>query len=173
MKNIFISLIILLSVTLFANNTQAQSKVGHFDLQYVLPQIPEYKKAEAEMETYAKQIQDELKSKQEEFERKLKDYQGKMEAGTLTPAMQASKEKELQTLQQQFQRFQQGIQQDGQSQEARLMAPIYEKIQKALDEVAKEGGYGFILRDEACYASPKAENISDRVLRKMGFTPKN
>ncbi len=156
-----------------ASTSQTQNKIGHFDLQYILPQLPEYKSAEAEMTVYAKQIQDELKSKQDEFQMKLKDYQTRSEAGTLSPALKASKERELQTLQQQFERFQQGVQQDAQGQEAKLMAPIYEKVQKALDEVAKEGNYTFVLRAEACYASPKTENISDRVLRKMGITPKN
>lgn len=149
------------------------AKIGYFDLQYVLAQMPEYKKAEEEMKTYSKQIEDEMKARQEEFQRKLEEYQKKMEAGDYTPAMQASKEKELQSLEQQFQRFQQTIQQDAQNQEAKLIAPIYEKIQNNINEVAKEAGYQFIIRAEACYTTVKADNISDRVLRKMGIVPKN
>ncbi len=149
------------------------AKIGYFDLQSVLAQMPEYKKAEEDMKGYSKQIEDEIKARQEEFRRKLEEYQKKMEEKAYTPAMQASKEKELQGLQQGFQRFQQNIQQDAQNQEAKLIAPIYEKIQTTINEVAKEGGYQFIIRVEACYTTVKADNISDRVLRKMGIVPKN
>ncbi|MFN7491232.1 MAG: OmpH family outer membrane protein, partial [Chryseotalea sp.] len=57
-----------------------------------------------------------------------------------------------------------------------LMEPVYTKVGKTIEEVAKENGYTFILNqqlgglDVILYGDP-ANNISDLVLKKMGVTP--
>jgi outer membrane protein len=147
-------------------NLSAQSKVGSFDLQKVLPKLPEYKTAQASIETYVKQIEQELKSKEDEFKNKLEDYQAK--AATLSPVFRESKEKELQTLEAQYQEFQQNVQSGIQREEGKLLSPIYAKIEKAIKEVAEGNGYQFVVRAEACSAPLKSQDISDLVLKKLG-----
>jgi outer membrane protein len=97
--------IIIALVTIFAAiATQAQSiKVGYVDVQTVFTQLPEVKTANSTMETYKKQLEKGVEDKKKVFDVKLKDYQDKTQAGTLTPAMQQALEKELTGLQEQLQ----------------------------------------------------------------------
>ncbi|NJO01561.1 MAG: OmpH family outer membrane protein [Bacteroidia bacterium] len=172
MKKLAIYLFLLVSVfvvTFIPAN--AQTKIGYFDLNLVLPQLPEFKQAQADMETYGRQVEEELKAKQGDFDKKLKDYQDKMDKGELTQALQQSKESELQSLQRQFQEFQQQIQVEAQNREQKLLSPIYEKVEKAIQEVAKENNYAFIIKRESFASVVDANGVSNMVLKKLGVTP--
>ena len=56
------------------------------------------------------------------------------------------------------------------------MEPVYAKVGKAIEEVAKENAFTFVLNqqigglDVILYGDPSAD-ISDLVLKKMGVTP--
>ena len=134
--------------------------------------MPEYKRAQTDMETYGKQIKDELDAKKKEFETKYQDYMQKMQSGQLSPALQKSKESELQSLDKQYRDFEERVQYDIQDRESKLLGPIYEKIEKSLKDVAETNGYAIVLRSESCYTTVKSNDISDLVLKKMGITPK-
>lgn len=170
MKNTF-KYMLLGCLMLIGILAQAQNKIGYFDINYVLPQMPEYKKAEADMNTYGKQVEQELKSKKEEFEKKYAAYMEAAQKGSLTPAIDEAKQRELQSLDQQYKDFQQSINRDMQQRRNGLLSPIYEKIEKNITEVAQASGFNHVLRAETCYVPVKANNISDSVLKKMGITP--
>ena len=51
----------------------AQMKMGYFDLAYVMPLLPEVKKAEVDVEAYAKQLDTEYAKKEKTFQEKYKD----------------------------------------------------------------------------------------------------
>lgn len=57
------------------------------------------------------------------------------------------------------------------------MQPVYTKVGKAIEDVAKENGYTFILNqqigglDVILYGDEK-NDVSDLVLKKLGVTPK-
>ncbi|MDX2301869.1 MAG: OmpH family outer membrane protein [Microscillaceae bacterium] len=170
MKKIYFTLVLF---TLFGSSTLfAQNKMGYFDLQKVLPQVPAYLAAQKEMETYGKQIEAEVKAKQDEFQKKLTDYQKGVQEKTLTPALAASKERELQSLQQQFQQFQQTVEVDAQNRELKLMTPIYEKIEAAITKVSEANSFKYVLKSEFIAGANKANDISNLVLKEMGITPK-
>ena len=170
MKKIYLTLISF--AILGASSLFAQNKMGYFNLQKVLPQIPAYQEAQKAMETYGKQIEAEVKSKQSEFEQKLKVFQEGMQSNAFTPAIAASKERELQSLQQQFQQFQQTVQVDAQNKEVKLMTPIYEKIEAAINKVSETNGYKYVMKSEFLAAGDKTSDISNLVLKEMGITPK-
>jgi outer membrane protein len=80
-------------------------------------------------------------------------------------------------LQENIQKFQQDAQASLQKKEADLMGPINRKIGNAIEEVAKEQGYTFILNpqiqgsiDIVLYGDDKYD-ISPLVLKKLGVTP--
>jgi outer membrane protein len=57
------------------------------------------------------------------------------------------------------------------------MEPVYKKVGKAIEDVAKENGYTFVLNqqigglDVILYGDEK-NDVSDLVLKKLGVTPK-
>lgn len=162
MKKLFILFILII----LASPVAMAQKVGSFNLQEVLPKLTEYQKAQEEMETYAKQIQDEIKSQQEEFQSKLQIFQ--KEAPNLAPSVLASRQTELQTLQQEFEQFQQSAQAGAQQLESKLMTPILSKVQENVQKVAESNGYAYIVKSEYCSAEVKSNDITTLVLKELG-----
>lgn len=79
-------------------------------------------------------------------------------------------------LQENIQKFQQDAQTSLQKKQNDLMDPVFKKVGKAIEDVAKENGYSFIINpqimgggDVLLYSDEKF-NISNLVLKKMGIT---
>ena len=170
--------ILLLAALVFATTTAAVAqKIGYTNVDYVLSQMPESKQIEADLKAYSGQLEAQLKSKTAEFQTKLEAYQ--KGGATMTDLVKADKEKELQTLQSSIQDFQKSADQSLQQKQQQLLKPALDKLQKTIDEVAKESGYSYIFNSDAGYGTtpvllhaPEDANVSDLVLKKMGVTPK-
>lgn len=48
-----------------------------------------------------------------------------------------------------------------------LLQPVYDKVLKAVDDVAKEKGYGYVFNREALLVSPPADNLLPMVAEKL------
>jgi outer membrane protein len=90
----------------------------------------------------------------------------------MTDAVRQLKEKELTDLNTRIQEFQQVAQQELQTKENEITAPIYEKMQAAIDEVAKAGGYSIILPVGALIYFDEAtvKDIAPEVKAKLGVS---
>ncbi len=165
---------IVMLLCLGAMGAQAQGiKLAFASPNYILANMPESKQIEAELETYGKQLENQLQSKVQEFEQKYQAYEaGK---GTMTELVRADKEKELQTLQQSIQEFQQSAQSDIQRKETDLLAPLVDKVNNAIKQVATEKGYTYIFSADAGMGAsfilhaPEQDDVSDQVLAKLGI----
>jgi outer membrane protein len=157
-------------LTLLAGQfSQAQTKMGYFDIDYVLPLLPETKKVESDMKVYVDQVKKEMDAKSAEYTKKVDEFKAK--SPTWPASIQKSRAEEIQSLEKQIGDFEQQAQGDIQNRQAQLMSPIYEKIEKTIKEVAQGNGFTHIFRSEFCYAANKTNNISDLVLKKLGVTP--
>jgi outer membrane protein len=169
--------VLLLLFCAFAVSAQAQEiqKIGYADWEYIFSQMPEFKQIDAELKTHGTQLENQLKAKYSDYEAKVKAYQG---MPTTTPdAIRADKERELAGLQESIQKFQQDAQTSLQNKQTALMDPVFKKVGKAIEDVAKENGYSFIINpqivgggDVLLYNDEKY-NISNLVLKKLGVTP--
>ncbi|MBC8111669.1 MAG: OmpH family outer membrane protein [Verrucomicrobia bacterium] len=163
--------IIIALVTIFAAiATQAQSiKVGYVDVQTVFTQLPEVKTANSTMETYKKQLEKGIEDKKKVFEQKVAKAEAEFKG--MSEAMQQATQKELAGLQEQMQIASQDAQQQMQKKQGELMKPIEDKIQKAINDVAKENGFTHVLSKEMLLFSQPTDDISNLVLKKLGITP--
>lgn len=164
-------LVFLFSFSLLA--AKAQQKIGHANWDYIFGQLPEAKQIETELKSYESQLQNQYKIKSQELETKYKAYQG-IPANT-PDAIKKDKENELAFLQENLQKFQQDAQTSLQKKQMELMNPVLEKIGKAIETVAKENGYSYIINPQAAggnalllYSDEKT-NISNLVLKKLGI----
>ena len=129
-----------LAVALMMCATVASAqKFGRVDLAAIVPNMPEFKEAQTNLEAYGLDLQNQLEQIQVEFNQKYAEYE--KNRATYTDTIRQMKESELQQLQQRFQEFQQIAQQDIQQKEAELMEPIYNKANEAVKAVAEAGGY--------------------------------
>ncbi|OJJ16658.1 hypothetical protein BKI52_32640 [marine bacterium AO1-C] len=147
---------------------QAQNyKIGYFDTQSVLPKMPEYKKAQTEMKTYAKKLEDELKRMQQVFQKLYQDYQ--QNGPKMSAAARKTAEANLQKKDAELRQFQQTAPGKIRKKEGDLLKPIYTKVENAIKAVAKEGNYNFIFRRETSIYAGKKFDVSPLVLKKMGL----
>lgn len=174
MNRFFIAVVALFaSVMCYAQDTQ---KLGYADTDYILTQLPEAKKVESELQAHGSQLEAQLKAKADDYQKKLKDFQAN--AAKWVDVVVQDKQNELQRLQAEFQKFQQDAESSFNKKQQDLMAPLYEKVGKAISEVSKENGYSFIMTLNAAgnggqillYKDPQFD-VSPLVLKKLGVTP--
>jgi outer membrane protein len=123
------------------------------------------------VQDYAKQLEEQVTTMQTELKTKYDDYQAKMK--DMPEVVRASKEKELNDLNQRLQDFQQQAQTDYQKKSADLSKPVYEKAKKAVDAVAKENTFKYVLDTSTglvIYSEP-SDDIIALVIKKLGITP--
>ena len=138
MKNFF-KLTLAVALLVIGANTASAQKFGRVDLAAIVPNMPEYKEAEANLETYEKDLQNQLELIMVEFNQKYADYE--KNKATFTDTIRQMKEAELQQLQQRYMEFQQIAYEDIQKQKAELLEPVYAKADEAVKKVAAAGGY--------------------------------
>jgi outer membrane protein len=176
MRTLLTALALGLMITAKAQTTETHvQKIGYADTEYILTQLPKFKQIDNELKTHGSQLENQLKAKIEDYQGKVKAYQGM--PATTPDAIKADKERELAALQENIQKFQQDAQSSIQKKQAELMDPIYKQIGKAIEDVAKENAFTFIIQpqlpsggDVLLYSDEKY-NISNLVLKKMGVTP--
>jgi outer membrane protein len=167
-------LLILLGCFTFAAQAQTQ-KIGYADTEYILSQLPEMKQLENDLKTHGTQLENQLKAKYQEYQTKLAAYNNS--PATTPDAIRKDKETELTQLQENIQKFQQDAQASIQKKQTDLMEPIYAKVHKATEDVAKENAYSFIINSQlgagadVLLYNDENYDISKLVLKKMGVTP--
>ena len=167
------SIVILMVVALAGMGFSAQAqelKFGHINSQELLKAMPENDSAQAQLQRYAKQLQDQMDALQVEYNRKLQDYQAQQ--GQLTDLIRKTKEQELIDMQKNIQNFQADAQQEMQKKQQEMLQPIIDKANNAIKEVARENGFIYIF-DVAggmiLYYSEKSVDILPMVKKKLGI----
>ena len=136
LKKIALILMLILPMSVFAQ------KFGHIRSQEILIVMPEYTKAQADIETMQKQYEDEMKRVEEEFQKKFTAFQ--QEQANLPKNILERRQKELQELNERGMQMQQDAQQELQQSWMQMLEPIAKKIDDAIKAVGQEGGYVFI-----------------------------
>ncbi len=170
MKNTLKVLAVVVLVALAATtNAQKAAKIGHIDFGKVLEQMPGQDTVKVVMEKYVQSLQGELQTMQQELELKGADYQ--KNTATMSSIIRATKEKEITDLQGRIEAFQQSAQQDLSAKQTELITPFVNKAKQAIKDVAKEGGYAYILNavEDLLLYSDGGEDVTPQVKKKLGI----
>jgi outer membrane protein len=165
--------IILLAALFFglSSTAVAQQKIGHIDTDALVGMMPEAKAAEAELKRYSEQLQKDLTDMETELETKIAAF--RQNEQMMTTVTREAKAQELQQLQQRIQEFSQRAQQDLQNKQVELLQPIFEKASKAIEDVAREKGFAYILDSSQSKAvvvfAEGGEDIMPLVKAKLGI----
>lgn len=130
---------------LFAVQLNAQ-RVGFLDTEKILASIPEYNSAKSQLESLEKGYRTKVENEFAAIEKLYNAYQANK--GTMSQAVRAQKENEIISKEEAAKKLQEsyfgenGIMQK-KSQE--LLSPIKERVQAAIERVAKSGGYMMIV----------------------------
>ena len=163
MKKItFLALLSILTLS-----TIAQNKFGHIDSQELLMLMPERKKAETDVQEFAKSLESQLGSMTAEYQQSVQEYQAN--EATYTDLVKQDKVAEITSLEQRIQAFQQNAQQSLQTKEQELLEPILSKARQAIEDVATEGNYTYIFDKSigSILYAKESENVIDLVKKKL------
>lgn len=177
MKRTIVAVAILFASFFSAVSVQAQdaARIGWANIEYIVSQMPDAKEIESELKAHNKQLENQLKAKYQEYQTKAQAYQ--KGAQTMTDAVRADKERELQQLQMSIQQFEREAQLELQRKQQQLLQPVYEKVQAAIEEVAKANNYTHVISNEAMGTpvllfARDEDNLNDKILKQLGVTPK-
>ena len=133
-KIILIAAMAVMSIAASAQNL----KFAYVDFNEVIMLMPEMDAARATLEENQRTNEEILMAMYEEYQTKAQQFQQK--AATWTPAIRESKEREIMDIQTRLEQTQQSLQQEMQQLQNSLQAPIYEKAQNTVNELAKAQG---------------------------------
>lgn len=165
--------ILLLAALVFGMSftVQAQQKIGHINADELLQLMPETATAQKELEAYGKQLEKDLTDMETEMQSKIESFRANEKM--MTTLSRETKTKELQELQMRIQEYSQRAQQDLQQKQVELLTPVIEKAQNAVQAVAKENGFSYILDSSQSKAvvifAENGEDIMPLVKAKLGI----
>ncbi len=153
-------------------NAQSKLKFGHINTQTVISAMPEFKTVTDELQAEYSKLEKQLTDMQEALQTLQKDYVAKMQANSMTPEEQSNLEKQITDGNQKVQAFYTQSQQNLQTKEQQLKAPIFAKVTSAIQEVGQEGGFIYIFEESAnvaIYKSEKSIDVAPLVKAKLGI----
>jgi len=140
-------------------------KIGYVDMQKAIQETSTGKKAKKELEKEFNAKKAELQKKEADLKKMDEDLRKK--ASALSEEVRNKKMQELQTEAMKFQREVGESQMSIQKKERELTAPILEKLQSALEKVARDGGYTVILEknEQSVLWAKKDLDLTDAMVK--------
>jgi outer membrane protein len=172
MKKILIITAVVIGLVMsgYSSNAQAAAggKIGVISLQELIPVMPEYKKADTALNDYQNALGQNFEDMKREYYEKDSAITSK-DTLKLTKAQLEIKRREVSELLVKLQGWQQQAQQLYQQKQQDLITPIQKKAVEAVQTVAKENGYTYVLSKEALLVSPPADDLLPLVKKKLGI----
>ena len=162
---------IALLVVLFALPLGAMAqKFAHMNSQEVIVVMPEYTKAQADLEAMSKKYSQEKERTQSEFNKKVQEFQ--QQADSLPRNIAERRQKELQEMAQRQEEFQQEAYQSMQKAQQDAMAPIYQILDEAIQAVGKAEGVVYIFdlaRTPIPFVGAQSVDVTAKVKTQLGI----
>lgn len=149
---------------------QAQ-KFGYVFSAAILSEFPEKKQADANLETLQTQLQKKYDGMLKTAQAKAQQFQADFDAGKLSPLQQQEAQTTMTQEQEKIIKFEREIQDKMLKKQEELYSPILEKINKAIEDVAKEEGLTMVFNADVqvlLYAD-ESTNMTDKVKAKLGM----
>lgn len=168
MKKIVTIVVVVMGLVLAGNSTKAQGKIGYISLQELIPAMPEYKKADTALNDYQNALGQNFEDMKREYMEKDSLLNSK-DSLKYTKAQLELKKREISDMVIKLQGWQQQAQQLYQQKQQELIQPIQKKAIDAVQAVAKENGFTYVLTKEALLSSPPADDLLPLVKKKLGI----
>ncbi len=165
MKKLIVALMMLLPMA-----ASAQAKFGHLNASEVMQAMPEFAKARTEIEALQKQYEDDLKSMQEELQKKAEAFE--REQATLPDNIKQRRQTELEEMYQKIQQSYQDNQQALAKAQQEKLSAIQTKVLDAIKAVGEAGGYVYIMDVAAgipFISTTLSKDVTAEVKAKLGI----
>jgi outer membrane protein len=164
--------VLLLSLTFITCCTALAQRYAVVDTKYILDKMPDYKTAQKQLDQISAQWQKEIDEKQVVLDKMYKDFEG--EEVMLSDDLKKKREDELFNREKEvrdLQRKRFGFEGDLFKKRQELIKPVQDKVYNAIQKIAVNRMYDFILDKSegitVIFADPKLDK-SDDVLKELG-----
>ncbi len=163
--------IAIVALTVGLCTTVNAQKIAHISLDSLITLMPESKVAQEVAQKYLKDLENQVATMNNELQTKYAEYMKNKD--TYSALVASTKEQELQDLNRRIEEFQAQAQQDYQRKYGELSKPIYDKAKKAIEAVAKENSYKYVLDTSTgnVLYSEAADDIIALVKKKLDSMP--
>ena len=164
---------VLVGALVWVPTTQAQQRIGYVDTEYILNQLPEYTSVQQKLDQLEQRWREEIQSQQERVETLEAEFEAREvlyteeERQRRRESIQQARKKVEQLRQQYF-----GPEGRLYTRQQELMRPIQERVLSAVESVATEAGYDYVLdrKGETLFLFARDEHgLNDQVLRELGI----
>lgn len=143
----------------------AELKVGYVQVDKILQEAPQTAES-------GKKLEREFSPRSQELDRmakQIKDLETALDKDglTITEADRRSKERDVQNIKTEFQRKQRELREDINLRKNEELGSLQDRINKAVQSVAKAENYDLVMYSGVAYAADKID-ITDKVLKLLG-----
>ena len=169
MKNLKSLLLATLMIALPLTATFAQSKIAHIDTQKLISEMPEVIAAQKQLQAVEEKYTNQIETTYKEFTTKAQSYSA--DAANQTDVTNQARQTELESMQQNIQKYRETAAQDLQKKQGEMMRPLYEKARAAIEKIASAQGYDYVLDASAggSVIMAKGKDLMVDVKADLGF----
>ncbi len=178
MKRVFsVSLVTLVLCVWGATANAQQLKIGYVDPQTILSKMPDMAAVQKKLQNFQDKLRQELSQKRADLQQQVQQFQQK--SAVISDAAKKQEQAHLDSLNQQLGQLQQEYSNELQNRQQQLMSPILDKVQKAINEVAKSMDLTYVFNTVTgngdyiiLYASDQAQqkyDITQKVMDKLSL----
>ncbi|MCZ8229074.1 OmpH family outer membrane protein [Flavobacterium sp.] len=160
------TLLIAAMVVLGANTMNAQAKVAHVNVGEIMTKMPAMLDAQKQLDKLSTTYDAEYKKMVTEYQDLLKKYEA--EAKTVTDAVNETRGKEVQDMQQRIVAYRDNAQKELQQKESDITKPLYDKVRASIQKIGKAKGIQYIL-DGASLLLADGPDLTADVKKDLGF----
>lgn len=161
-KTVLFGLLVMIAMSVSAQ------KYGHINVQELYAVMPEIKEIQVKLDTLKSTYENQLANMQEEFNKKVEDFQKNQ--STMTDGVKEFRQQEISEMEQRVRLFLQTAQQDLQKKEEEFLKPVHEKVSAAIEKVGQAGGYTYIFEASTLhYISNDATDVMSAVKKELNI----
>lgn len=162
-------LFILAAILMFSAGTASAQKTGYISIDQLVGLMPEIGKIDTLLQKY------QTDSINTEFASLVTDYNyrdsilNSKDTLKMPASVREQHRQALQNISYQVQNWQNIASQAMQAKQSQLLEPVYRKAMAALNQVAKENGYTYVLNRETLLVMPPGDDLLPLVAKKLNI----
>lgn len=160
-------LFLIVAFVVFSSNAAIGQKTGYIDINTLIQIMPDAGRIDSIMDKFQ---QDSLS---EEFATLVRDYKyrdsilGSKDTLTMPASVKAQHQQTLQNVAYQINNWQTISQQYYQAKQNQLLEPVYRKVMKAVQDIAKEKGYSYVYDKSVLIVGPTGDDLLPAVAQRL------
>lgn len=166
MKQFLTILLISTGIFGFSVTTNGQ-KIGYISADEIIQLMPEAATVQTQLDQYQQSLYQNAQEKRDALNDAIQKFV--KDSTTMNASLKEVRRGDLQKQSQELAGIQQTIQNEFEQKRQELSAPIQKKLQNAIEEVAKENGFTYVMPKEALIVMPPTSDIGPLVIKKLGL----